>query len=64
LVASLVELDRLDEASVALAQLRAAAPHQDLAFLRRTLPFRPTARAERLVAALSRAGLPERLAPS
>lgn len=58
LVASLVELGRMDEAKAALQQLRKVAPQQDLKFLRATLPYRPIDRADRLLAALARAGMP------
>lgn len=64
LVASLVELGRIDEARAALGQLRKAAPQQDLTFLRLTLPYRPIGRADRFLTALARAGMPERAAGS
>lgn len=58
LVASLVELGRVEEARAALSELRAIAPHQTLTFLKQAVPFRPKSRIDKFVAALALAGMP------
>lgn len=57
-VASLVELGRMDEARQALVRLQTASPNETVGFLRQTLAFRPKSRADRLLEALKKAGLP------
>lgn len=59
LVAAYVQLDRLDDARIALAKFQALSPGATVSRLRRQLPFRSAASLDLILDSLRRAGLPE-----